>query len=62
MAEELWGWWMWDVENGKGGGVGRDEGEQTDGEGAVKGCEGGSKWICDLSRKVLELKSGDTAT
>ncbi len=62
MAEEFLGCGIWNVEDGNEGGLWRNEGQQTEGEGAVKGCEGGSKRICDLSRKVLELKSGDTAT
>jgi len=62
MAEEFLGCGIWNVENGKAMGLGRDEGWQTEGEGAVKGREGGSKWICDFSRKVIELKWGDTAT
>jgi hypothetical protein len=42
--------------DGKEGVLGRDERQQTDGEWAVNGCKVGSKRICDLSRKVLELK------
>ena len=48
--------------DGKGGGLGGAERQGTGGEWAVNGCKVGSKRICDLSRKVLELKSGDTTT
>ena len=42
--------------------MGRDEEAQGDGEGAGKEWELGRKGICDLSRKVLELKWEDATT
>lgn len=62
MAEEFEGTGIWKMGDGKGGGLGRDERAQTGGEKAGNGGKGGGKGICDLSRKMLELKSEDSTT
>ena len=62
MAEEFWGDGTWNVEDGNEGVLGRDEGLLTEEEGTVKGWREGSKRNCDLSWKLLELKSQYTAT
>ena len=62
MAEEFEGAGIWKMGDGKGGGLGRYERAQTGGEGAGNGGKGGGKGICDLSRKMLELKSEDATT
>jgi len=62
MAEEFEGTGIWKMGDGKGGGLRRYERAQTSGEGAGNGGKGGGKGICDLSRKMLELKSEDSTT
>ena len=59
---EIFGDRIWNVGDEKVMGLGRDEGWQSGEEGAVKGWREGSKRNCDLSWKLLELKSQYTAT
>ena len=62
MAEEFDGTGFWNMRDGKGGSLGMAQGLQTEGEGTGNGWKGGKKQTCDLSHKVLELKSQDAAT